>query len=91
MKKTLATFAVFLLPLYFSAQEINITGNVKSENGSSVSGVNITDKNTGKTAITDENGNFSIKLNHDTLHTIYVNDEEYGRIKIEGVKKYGKN
>ncbi len=60
MKRTLATFAVFLLPLYFTAQEINISGNVKSENGSSVSGVNITDKNTGKTATTDENGNFTI-------------------------------
>ncbi|NEW78569.1 MAG: carboxypeptidase regulatory-like domain-containing protein [Gelidibacter sp.] len=38
-------------------------------------------------AITDEKGNFSIILNHDTLHTIYVNDEEYGSIKIEAVNK----
>jgi hypothetical protein len=63
MKKTLATFAVFLLPLYLTAQEVAISGNVKSENGTSVSGVNITDKNTGKTATTDENGNFTISAN----------------------------
>lgn len=74
MKKTLATFAVFLLPLYFSAQEINITGNVKSENGSSVSGVNITDKNTGKTATTDENGNFTISANPKDILEFFAPD-----------------
>jgi hypothetical protein len=35
------------------------------------------------TAITDENGNFSITLAHDTLHTIYVNGVEYGQIKLK--------
>ena len=39
------------------------------------------------TSETNENGNFSILLNHDTVHVIYVNNEEYGKIKIEGVKK----
>jgi hypothetical protein len=34
-------------------------------------------------AITDENGKFSITLAHDTLHTIYVNGVEYGQIKLK--------
>jgi len=33
-------------------------------------------------AITDKNGNFSIELNHDTLHTIFLNGVEYGKIKL---------
>lgn len=33
-------------------------------------------------AITDENGNFSIELNHDTLHTIFLNGVEFGKIKL---------
>jgi len=34
-------------------------------------------------AVTDENGNFSITLAHDTLHTIYVNGVEYGQVKLK--------
>lgn len=37
MKKILATFTILLLPLYFSAQETNISGTVKSEEGTVVS------------------------------------------------------
>lgn len=37
-------------------------------------------------AITDENGNFSLTLSHDTLHTIYVNGVEYGRVKLMKTK-----
>lgn len=55
MKKTLATLPVLLLPLYLSAQETNISGTIKSEDDAAVSGVNITDKNTGTTVISDEN------------------------------------
>lgn len=31
---------------------------------------------------TDEKGNFSLTLSHDTLHTIYVNGVEYGQVKL---------
>lgn len=37
-------------------------------------------------AIADENGNFSLTLSHDTLHTIYVNGVEYGRVKLMKTK-----
>jgi hypothetical protein len=33
-------------------------------------------------AVTDENGNFSVTLSRDTLHTIYVNEVEYGKVKL---------
>ncbi|KAA2224887.1 SusC/RagA family TonB-linked outer membrane protein [Chryseobacterium sediminis] len=88
MKKTLATFAVFLLPLYFSAQEINISGNVKSENGSSVSGVNITDKNTGKTATTDENGNFTISANPKDILEFFAPDFSVYTVEVSSKKQY---
>ncbi len=74
MKKALATFAVFLLPLYITAQEVAISGNVKSESGMSVPGVNITDKNTGKTATTDENGNFTITANPKDILEFFAPD-----------------
>jgi len=35
------------------------------------------------TTFTDENGNFSVTLAHDTLHTIYVNGVEYGQVKLK--------
>lgn len=35
---------------------------------------------------TDEKGNFSLTLSHDTLHTIYVNGAEYGQIKLMKTK-----
>lgn len=46
--------------------------------------VRITQPETGddETTITDEYGNFKIKLVHDTLHHVYINDEEFGKIKI---------
>lgn len=33
--------------------------------------------------LTDENGNFSVTLAHDTLHTIYINGVEYGQVKLK--------
>jgi len=33
--------------------------------------------------LTDEKGNFSLTLSHDTVHTIYVNGVEYGQIKLK--------
>lgn len=41
--------------------------------------------------ITDENGNFSVMLAHDTLHTIYVNGVEYGQIKLKTKHDTAKN
>ena len=66
MSKSAILFFLFCFSNLFAQSNAKITGNVKSENGSSVSGVNITDKNTGKTATTDENGNFSIEANAGT-------------------------
>lgn len=37
-------------------------------------------------AATDKNGNFSLTLLHDTLHTIYVNGVEYGKVKLMKTK-----
>lgn len=42
-------------------------------------------------AMTDENGNFSITLAHDTLHTIYVNGVEYGQVKLKTKHDTAKN
>lgn len=33
-------------------------------------------------ATTDDNGNFIISLEHDTVHVIFINEREYGNIKI---------
>ena len=38
-------------------------------------------------AKTDSEGNFTIKLNRDTLHSVFVNNLEYGNIKIEFFNK----
>jgi len=81
MKKTLATFTVLLLPLYLSAQEINITGTVKSEEGTTVSGVNITDKNTGTTVTSDKNGNFTISANPKDILEFY--SDQYSPYTVE--------
>ena len=35
------------------------------------------------TAYTDANGNFTVTLSRDTLHTIYVNGVEYGKVKLK--------
>jgi len=43
MKKTLATFTVLLLPLYFSAQETNISGTVKQKKERSFLMINSSD------------------------------------------------
>ena len=54
--------------------------------------IRITQPETGDngTATTDEYGNFEIKLAHDTLHHVYINDEEFGKIKIiEATAGYG--
>lgn len=34
-------------------------------------------------AKTDKEGNFTIQLKHDTLHSVFVDNKEYGNIKIE--------
>ena len=88
MKKTLATFTVLLLPLYLSAQETNITGTVKSEEGTVVSGVNITDKSTGKTVISDENGNFTISANPKDLLEFYSSDYSLYTVEVTSRKNY---
>lgn len=40
---------------------------------------------------TDEEGNFSLTLKHDTLHTIYVNGIEYGKVKLKTKHDTAKN
>lgn len=88
MKKTFASFAVFLLPLYLTAQEINISGNVKSESGSSVSGVHITDRNTGKTTVTDENGHFAISANPKDILEFYAPDFSAYTVEVSTRRQY---
>lgn len=55
--------------------------------------VTVSQKETGDEAstFTDEEGNFSLTLKHDTLHTIYVNDVEYGHIKLKTKHDTAKN
>lgn len=50
--------------------------------------ITILQKETGdeESTTTDANGNFSLTLKHDTLHTIYVNGTEYGQIKLMKTK-----
>ena len=43
------------------------------------------------TTFADENGNFSLTLKHDTLHTIYVNGVEYGQVKLKTKHDTAKN
>ena len=60
------------------------SGNIK---------ITISQRETGDEAstFTDENGNFSVTLAHDTLHTIYVNGIEYGQIKLKTKHDTAKN
>ena len=88
MKKTLSTFIVFLLPLYFSAQEVNISGTVKSEDGAVISDVRITDKTRGITATSDKNGIFSILANPKDLLEFYSNDYSLYTIQVSSKKNY---
>lgn len=50
--------------------------------------VSIVQAETGDKAstVTDQYGNFSLTLSHDTLHTIYVNGVEYGHVKLMKTK-----
>jgi len=43
------------------------------------------------TTFTDESGNFSVTLKHDTVHTIYVNGVEYGQVKLKTRHDTAKN
>lgn len=67
MNKNWVKLGFLFLPFYLNAQEINITGNVTSENGEKIPGVNITDKNTGKTFTANEGGNFIIEANQNDV------------------------
>lgn len=55
--------------------------------------ITISQRETGDEAstTTDENGNFSVTLAHDTLHTIFVNGVEYGQIKLKTKHDTAKN
>lgn len=53
------------LPMHLVANvEIEIRGKVTIENGETLPGVNILEKGTSNGTITDENGNFSLKVNN---------------------------
>jgi len=60
------------------------SGNIK---------ITISQRETGDEAstFTDEKGNFSVTLKHDTLHTIYVNGVEYGQVKLKTKHDTAKN
>ena len=82
------------MPFYFNAQEVNITGKVVYENGEKISGVNITDKTTGKLKIQivfsgQKNDEIKIIIDNDeskentiTLKNLY--DKSVKKIKIKG-------
>jgi len=55
--------------------------------------VSIVQAETGDKAntVTDQYGNFSLTLSHDTLHTIYVNGVEYGHVKLKTKHDTAKN
>lgn len=55
--------------------------------------ITISQPETGDEASTfaDENGNFVLSLKHDTLHTIFVNGQEYGKVKLKGKHDTVKN
>lgn len=55
--------------------------------------VTIIQRETGDEAstYTDSNGNFSLTLKHDTLHTILINGTEYGQLKLKTKHDTAKN
>lgn len=55
--------------------------------------VTIVQRETGDEAstYTDANGNFSLTLKHDTLHTIIINGTEYGQVKLKTKHDTAKN
>lgn len=63
-----------------------VSGSLFSDNSSKHAfvEVSITQAESGDigSVITDEKGNFSVELNHDTLHTIALNGVEFGEIKL---------
>jgi hypothetical protein len=64
-----------------------ITGSVIISSGSSriTNTITIKQPETGDegSAIIDNEGNFTVNLGSDTLHRIYINGKEFGKIKIE--------
>jgi hypothetical protein len=65
------------------------TGRVANNNVK----ITVIQKETGDEAstTTDANGNFSLTLKHDTLHTIYVNGVEYAKVKLKTKHDTAKN
>lgn len=63
-----------------------VTGNIKAANGMSNANIAIKieqkESNDVANAITDSEGNFTMKLAGDTVHIISINNVEYGKIKI---------
>lgn len=63
-----------------------VSGSLKMQQGISSAGmmVKIEQKERGDnaSAVTDAKGNFSMILGHDTIHKVWVNGLEYGKIKI---------
>ncbi|WP_017260123.1 hypothetical protein [Pedobacter arcticus] len=64
-----------------------ITGSVIINNGNLrvINTISIKQPESGDegSSILDNDGNFTINLGSDTLHSVYINDKEFGKIKIE--------
>lgn len=88
MKRTLSTLGALLLPFYFYAQEITISGTIKSEEGKSVSGVSVTDKNTGKIVVSDENGHFEMSANSKDVLEFNAADYSLYTMEVSSKKNY---
>jgi hypothetical protein len=77
MKKQNSQIHKFLLSFFFtfmfgalSAQDIEVTGNIKDVTGDNLIGVTVKVKNSTKGTITDVDGNFAIKARKNDLLTI---------------------
>ncbi|WP_290707276.1 carboxypeptidase-like regulatory domain-containing protein, partial [Flavihumibacter sp. CACIAM 22H1] len=62
MKRTAISFLLLLLGFCGLAQDIQVTGTVRSSEGTPLAGVTILDKSTGKGTNTDKSGKFSLQV-----------------------------
>lgn len=74
LKKMLLIVATFFLAITVSAQTLSVTGNVIDENGEPVIGASVTVKDSKLVAVTDIDGNFSLKNvpSNGTINISYV-------------------
>ena len=70
IKNLMLLFLLFMVSASLSAQKITIKGNVKTESGEPIPGVNIIEKGTYHGTITDTEGYFSISVSGDDAEIV---------------------